>query len=195
MPSFEDLRNRIAELLGELAALDGKIVPPGATESDFERFRVDTGLRLPAELEDWLSVSNGPFIGQAGYLGVGRGLEGGTMEKTLSVFQEFVRNQWFPICSDGCGNYYVFDVSDTFAPFRPVLFIDCFEAFDKPSFTASSNFWLFVTLYLEKDITLRHVTDDEEIMSYWWPFHEKETLDTDPELGYFRQLKLCPWQN
>jgi hypothetical protein len=106
------------------------------------------------------------------------------MEAVYEYLPEFKRNNWLPLGTDGCGDYYVLALSSEQEPLRPVYFIDPYQdgGYEVPTYAVASGLWLFLRFLFRK-----------ELGDHTWPFESQSVLVSDPLLSQVRGAPL-PWE-
>lgn len=97
----------------------------------------------PADLVVWLSRCNGLLLADGTWLlGWGGHLDSILrMESVLESYPGFAENNWWPVASDGCGNYWV--LADD-----GVAFVDCAEDPGRRAYIVSSTLDRFLVPFL-----------------------------------------------
>jgi hypothetical protein len=178
------LHEEVIQLAAQVPAPPGEPLPPGLLDADIDAFRIRTGLSIPPELREWLRFTNGPCIGPGGIFGVKPLRTDQDMEGVYEYLPEFKRNQWLPIATDGCGDYYVLALASEPEPLRPVYFIDPYQVggYSRPTYVVASELWLFFRFLFRKELGQRG-----------WPFDSQSVLLSDPGLAQVRGAPL-PWE-
>jgi len=175
-------KERILDLLVSVPKGPWHMLPEGATEAQLSAFLQRTGMQLPPELSSWLSISNGPCVGQGQLFGLETRREWRDIYHILALFPEWKEKKWIPVADDGCGNYYVVPTNGDFGPGFPIVFVDLGESFDSPAYIVASGVLKFIQFYLEDELRLTQ-----------WPFDRDEVVRRDPDILKFSGVKL-PWQ-
>src|SRR5207249_2197636 len=130
----------------------GYTIPNGTTAAEIASFEARTGIKIPAELAEWLKLSNGAVVGPGGLFGVRPERSDMDIEEMYRLYPEWKTKGWIPIGGDGSGNYYL-TTSDTESRYagHPVFFVDTHEDPDVSSFIVASNVWSFLCFLLEHE--------------------------------------------
>ncbi len=145
----------------------GYILPDGASESEINRFETEIGFPLHPELREWLAFCNSSLLGMGGTYGIGRQLQGMSIE--LLMEPEWIQLKWIPIAGDGCGNRYVVDCANTkYCGF--VYFVDSLAP-ERIAYACASGVERFIQFYLLRDIG-----------ETGWPHDRDSVLALDPKL-------------
>jgi hypothetical protein len=173
---------RIKELLLHLPLPPGGEIPPGVTETELLEFQERTGITLPTELCDWLRISNAPFIGSQGALGIKTRSKYFDIEYYYDLFPIWKVQFWVPVGADGSGNYYVIPTRNEFGTGFPVLFIDTHDNANAPAYIVASSVGHFLEFLIERELGMSK-----------WPFDKAEVATKDPDILAFRGVDL-PWE-
>jgi len=165
-------RNEIVSLL----ALSGYPFS-GASAEQIAAFEQGTGLAMPRELSEWLFLCNGTRAGEGGLFGVDSCEAHLSIGWMLELYPEWKKRGWFPVGSDGCGNYYVM-CRDSVADSWPISFIDTGVNPESLAYAVGSSVGHFLLFILE---------EQHEQMN--WPFDKDFVLDRDPE---FAKITIAP---
>ena len=152
-------------------------IPGPATADELAAFDAWLGFRIPADLRQWLEISNGPLVGPGGLFGVGSADDFVKIERHLSRHPDWLARKWIPIAGDGCGNYYLLVASGEFGPGHPIVFVDTMAvALTMPrigaSFVVASDLWIFLEGLLQHEI-------DAEVD---WMFDQSKVIARDPAI-------------
>jgi len=183
------LRQELLDLLSHPSIVGPDGVPPGASECDIQTFEQLHGLRLPPTLRDWFSVVNGAFCGTQGFLGL----------NDYRVDSEyFLGRSWLPVADDGCGDYYLIDLTGPDQGDYPVFFWDHETGQEIESgalikgYAVASNLWIFSLMFLKHEFARAGASQD--VGERWhWPFDRHRTLQHDPNLARVKSAPL-PWK-
>lgn len=91
--------------------------------------------------------------------------------RVLDSYPEWLKLGWIPFCTDGCGNYFVSKLSDSFEESRPVFEIITGQSTVRPNRIVASNILFFLRRLLRGEI------DDDDNR-----FDDAILLDEDPDL-------------
>ncbi len=157
-------------------------LPPGATPEQIDSFQQRTGIALPSQLREWLSLCNGPRVARGGIYGIRADCQSLDIESHLATLPIWCGNNFVPVAGDGCGSNYVLTVSPT-KGLNPVYFIDHEDEGmpEEPSYAVASNLWQFIRFLLR-----------EELGDTGWPFDSHKMLKQDPELLKLEK-RLLAW--
>jgi hypothetical protein len=130
----------------------------------------------PPDLELWLGRCNGLDLDDGTWLlGWGSQLsEMNRMENVFELYPEFSRMGWWPVASDGCGNYWVLTGDG-------VGFVDCAEDPGRVAYVVASSLERFLVPFLLPFLD-RH----------GWPFDETTVGEWDPHVIGVNLIK--PWE-
>jgi cell wall assembly regulator SMI1 len=173
----EEIKNILATFSSETE------IPDGASDDEIEELS-EYFVELPAEMKEWLRLCNAPYFGGEVFLGVKPAPAFRLIESAYELYPDWEDYEWIPVSQDGCGNYYVLDVSQSVTDTRPVYFIDHEEGSDKPCYIAASGLWEFVRFALEQDLT-----KDRR-----FPFDKEFVLAKDPRLESYAGDVPFAWQ-
>src|SRR5262245_41964502 len=140
-----NLRQELLDLLSHPSIVGPDGVPPGASELEVQTFERLYGLRLPPTVRDWFG-SEWRVLWNAG-LSRARRLSCG--------LQYFLAKSWLPVAADGCGDYYLIDLTGPDQGDYPVFFWDHETDWDAESgglikgYAVASNVWIFSLLFLK----------------------------------------------
>ena len=159
-------------------------LPAGIPDAEIDSFSRRTGIAIPSELRDWLRFTNGPCIGPGGIFGIHPRREHLDIEGIYEFVPEFKTNNWIPVGTDGCGDYYVLAVTSPDYPLQPVYFVDVWQdgRYSVPTYAVASSFLQF----------LRFLFRQELEREPGWPFDSTMVLVIDPELAKVKSAKM-PW--
>jgi hypothetical protein len=174
--------NTIQELLAKVPAPLGESLPEGVTDSSIDSFIHRAGLRVPADLREWLQLTNGPCVGPGGLFGIRTARDYLDMEFHLQLHPSWKHKKWIPIAGDGCGNYYIMPTNQEYGPGFPVLFIDTIKSGELPAYIVASDVEHFLVFLLQR-----------ELGNKAWPFNEKLVTEADPRIRDFVGLPY-PWR-
>lgn len=156
-------------------------LPEGINDHECDVFEKRTGIRLPADLRDWLKLCNGPCAGPGGFFGIRPWRSDLDIEAILELYPEWEAKKWIPVAGDGCGNYYVMPTEQEFGPGFPVFFIEAEESRELPQYIAASDLGHFLIAILQRELNIKG-----------WPFDRDFVMQSDPEITRFHSVKL-PW--
>jgi hypothetical protein len=159
-------------------------VPAGASSDEIEELS-EYFVELPKEIKEWLSLCNAPYFGGDIFLGVKPAPRFRLIESVYEYYPDWEDYEWIPISQDGCGNYYVLDVSESVTDTHPVYFIDHEQGGDVPCYIAASGLWEFVRFVLERDLT----------KARRFPFDKEYVLEKDPALKLYAGDVPFAWQS
>jgi SMI1 / KNR4 family (SUKH-1) len=132
---------------------------------------------------------NGAFCGTQGFLG---------LNDYRVDSKYFLGRSWLPVADDGCGDYYVIDLTGPDQGDYPVFFWDHETGQDIESgalikgYAVASNVWIFSLLFLKHELT-RVGTSQDKSERWSWHFDRDRTLQHDPNLARVRSAPL-PWK-
>ena len=171
-------------------AESGRVDQPfrGATEAELAALERRVGFQLPADLRKWLALVSGVSTAAGCFLGAS--LEPIHLSIADAWFQnpEFRCRGWLPIGDDGCGNFYVLDLSDRGAIGAPVYFVDAGTDWRSQTYVMASSIWPFL------HGTLRRDSEGEGDFSVRWPFDRTTTLDFDAALNQHAYPVRLAWE-
>jgi cell wall assembly regulator SMI1 len=178
--------HEVEQLVRKNAVRTHTPLPAGASEADINAFELRTGLSVPPEMRDWLSMFNGPFVGRAGIFGI-RPTDGRLdIETELERVPQWVEKGWIPLAEDGCGDYYVLDTRSTVNGTRPVYFLDHEISRTEPDYIVASGLWPFLRFFLIDD-------EIDDVDEKYWPFDRERVLAEDPTLARYEGDVSFPW--
>jgi hypothetical protein len=96
-------------------------------------------------------------------------------------------SQWVPVASDGCGNTYLVDCSDS-STRGFIFFIDSYGDASKKTYYVASGLWSFMYMMLISESDDSDENDDEDL----WPFNDDFVLSIDPDIDK-APSELLPW--
>jgi cell wall assembly regulator SMI1 len=99
--------------------------PEGATRAELDAMQREIGFPIPASLRRWLALCNGYHAGPGGLFGSRPDYPDLDIAWIADLWSEEWSERWLPIAGDGCGDYYVVDVSVGAPLPDAVYFIDC----------------------------------------------------------------------
>jgi hypothetical protein len=172
---------RLRDLLTKIPLPPGEELPQGIADADCDLFEQRTGMLLPADLRNWLIMTNGPCVGPGGLFGIRPRRRHLDIEAHLKMYPSWSAKKWIPIAGDGCGNYYVVATGQECGGGYPVLFVDTSASPDIPAYIVASDLEHFVIFLLEAELGDRS-----------WPFRETSVIRADPNIVRFAGVKL-PW--
>lgn len=114
------------------------------------------------------------------------------------LYKDYLARSWLPVAADGCGDYYLVDLTGTDDGHHAVFFWDHETDWDaetgNPSkgYAVASNVWVFSLLFLRHELA-RH--DGSHARGEYWhcPFDPDRTLRHDPNLADVTSAPL-PWK-
>ena len=182
-------RQELLDLLSHPSIVGPDGVPPGASELEVQAFERLYGLRLPPTVRDWFSVVNGAFCGTQGFLG---------LDDYRVDSKYFLAKSWLPVADDGCGDYYLIDLTGPDQGDYPVFFWDHETGQEIESgalikgYAVASNLWIFSLMFLKHEFARAGASQD--VGERWhWPFDRHRTLQHDPNLARVKSAPL-PWK-
>jgi hypothetical protein len=131
----------------------------------------------PSDLQVWLGRCNGLDLDDGTWL-LGWGLhlsEMNRIERVFELFPEFLRMGWWPVATDGFGNYWVLTGDG-------VGFVDCAEDIGRIAYVAASSLDRFL-------VPFRLPSLDRS----GWPFDQATVRSWDPLVLGVNFTK--PWEN
>jgi len=172
----EEAGNFLCELHDLLDAAPKKLdlhVPTHGTQKDLDLVRTVIGSEELYELEIWIMICRGPVLLRSPL--VGFGWENSKNEPfhyrdILDGYPEWATLKWVPIANDGCGNYYVFPLTESFQGLRPVFSVYVSEDTTKLAEVVASNLLIFV-----KRLIAAELYEEEED-----PFTREAIIQHDP---------------
>jgi SMI1 / KNR4 family (SUKH-1) len=167
----------IVELARRCAAIEDEDFPGPPSDAAVREFERNHRLRIPAQVRRWLSQTDGLAIGPGGIYGIGGTRDFLKISHYLEIFPHWIKRQWLPIASDGCGNYYVAVLGS--APGEPICFIDVSEDEHSLTYCVASDFEHFIGFLLGEDDR--------------WPFDADYVLTVDPALRALEGSVPMPW--
>lgn len=168
----------------KLMLIDAPLAPDellrsGALPSEIEEAETMIHRRLPNDLKSWLAVVNVVCVGGGGFVGVNAKRKSLDLCCIFKNYPSWKENGWFPIASDGSGNYYVLvDIGSE----KGVAFIDVAEDSETLTYRVASNLRIFISRFIEKE------SGDSR-----WPFDKLDTLNRDPAVETSNIAPL-PWE-
>lgn len=152
------MKQTVLSEIDRLPIPPGYSLPGGASQQRLDGFEERTGLRLPAETRDWLSVCNGALIGPGGVYGVRPREDWLDIESILTDFPSWQTRGWIPVAGDGNGNHYVASSAASPEPAGIIMFVEPLVNPANPSFAVASGTWHFL-----------HGLFSIEQGETWWP--------------------------
>ena len=153
--------------------------PSGASSVEIEIAENALTIQFPSDLKEWLHVVNSSCVGGGGFVGVNSRLESLDMEMIFDCYPQWKEKSWFPVASDGSGNYYVlFSNGEK----QSVAFIDVAEDPGELTYVVASSLVLFLDAFIRKE------SGDNT-----WPFREQAVLQRDPDLASIKVAPM-PWE-
>ena len=171
-------KQKTLELMRRSTMPPGHTPATGAERVELERLEKLYEIRLPQAFEEWLMICNGSLLGPGGTYGIGSHL--GRLSMEMQMEPEWIPLKWIPIASDGCGNSYVVDCSES-ELWGTVYFIDSMQL-DRVAFAAATDVWHFLQFLLLRDLGETN-----------WPMEREDTLKLDPDLVRIPSA-LLPWK-
>ncbi len=125
---------------------------------------VDLPDACPADLRVWLAHCNGLFLDDGTWLlGWGAHLdELLRIENVFFYYPGYAERHWWPIASDGCGNYWVLNGDG-------VSFIDCAETHEGFAYLAASTLDRFLVPFLLPFLERRGWPFERDTVTAWDP--------------------------
>jgi hypothetical protein len=108
---------------------------------------------------------------------------------------DFVARLWLPVATNGCGDYYLVDLTGPDQGDYPVFFWDHEVDQDLKTnnlikgYAVASNVWIFSLLLLRNELRDDLAAPEER---WHWPFDRDRTLQRDPDLARVTSAPL-PW--
>jgi cell wall assembly regulator SMI1 len=171
--------SEIKRLLCEVPKPPGYTLPEGASLAEIQLFEERLGAKLPLQMRELYTISNGPLVGPGGLFGIKPERQSLDVEKRLELVPWFKTKGWLPIAGDGCGNYYACLLRN--AAKGLVFFYDSSSGVKEPTFWVASSVRRFLTLLLR-----------EELEPHGWPFNKTYMSEHDPDLLGL-DAKPLPW--
>lgn len=153
--------------------------PLGASPLEIEEVETMIHCRLPTDLKSWLAVANAVCVGGGGFVGVNAKRKSLDLCAIFDNYPSWKENSWFPVASDGSGNYYVLVANGIE---KGVAFIDVAEDSETLTYRVASNLQVFVSRFIEKE------SGDSR-----WPFDKLDLLKRDPAVATSNIAPL-PWE-
>jgi cell wall assembly regulator SMI1 len=175
-------REQAIELLARAPRPPDYDVPVGADARDIDGFVQRTGLALPPNMRDWLSVTNGPLVGPGGFYGIRPDATWLDLEGILLAHPRWLERGWIPVAGDGVGNHYVLLSKPTEDNAGYVGFVDHEGSVDDIGYFVASTLWRFIVGLLRDDIERDRL----------WPWDLAFMEGHDPELVNL-SADLLPW--
>ncbi|GAA4609211.1 cell wall assembly regulator SMI1 [Actinoplanes octamycinicus] len=147
----------------------------GADDSRVAAIAARYDRQLPEEYVRWLRVCDGSYAGPGGIFGVRDALD------VLGFHPDWAGRGWLPVAGDGCGNYYVLDLSREHIDRDAVYFVDTMAG-EGLTYLVASSFLRFLRFLLEGELGERR-----------WPFRAGHVSAEDPEVLLLRDEELFPW--
>jgi len=192
--SPSNLRQEVKDLLSHPMLVGPNGVPAGASKQDLRAVEQLYGVRMPPVLQEWFSVVNGAFCATQGFLALG---------DYRVDYKDFITKLWLPVADDGCGDYYLVDLTSPDQGDYPVFFWDHESGYDLETagltkgYAVASNVWIFSLLFLRQalrhELAARGGGAAEREASWHWPFDRDRTLQHDPALACVTSAPL-PWK-
>jgi hypothetical protein len=188
----QNLQQQVQDLLSHPLLVGPDGVPPGASELDVQAVEQIYGVRLPATLRDWFSAVNGAFCGTQQFV---------PLNDHSADYSDFIASLWLPVAADGCGNYYLVDLTGPDQGTYPVFFWDHETGYDSAAdeitkgYAVASNIWIFSLLLLRKELRRLDAgrrNSGNHGDAWHWPFDRDRTLQHDPDLARVTSAPL-PW--
>lgn len=173
---------RIRELLAAVRRPPGGPVIPSIADGGLEGFLLRTGIQIPADMANWLRITNGACVGPGGLFGIRPPRKFLDIERVLKSYPDWQAKKWLPVAGDGCGNYYVMPTNGEFGNGYPIVFIDTIASQEKPAYIVASDLEHFLIFLLES-----------ELGNGTWPFDERAVAAEDPTMTKFTGIPL-PWE-
>jgi len=170
------------------AAVKEDVVLPPVTADELGRFVADTGMDLPEEVAQWLSLCNGAAVGPGGLLGIYTEWTDLDLTRAMERHPAWREKGWLPVGSDGCGNYYLLQTAAGEMEKSPVFFVDHEVDLYAPAYAVASGLWEFVLFVLLYELR------PDRGQRFFWPFSLAEVLAIDPELERCAGYIPLPWE-
>jgi cell wall assembly regulator SMI1 len=155
------------------------------TDTKIETFEKKYDVKLEKNFVEWLRVANGSNVGPGGFFGIETGRNTNNIEFYLTLYPIWIELKYIPIASDGFGNTYLIDLSNSITN-GFIFFIDSYSDLNKPTYYVASNIWTFLYFILGRNEKQEDIDDDE------WPFNKKKVTAVDPKI--LKAPKgLLPW--
>lgn len=151
---MKDMKQEALSLLLLLRLAPEDALPKGATAQQLCDFEQRTNLRLPCQVEDWLTLCNGPCVAEGGVFGVRPDCSFLDIESYLQEHPTWQKNNWLPVAGDGCGNYYVVVVDAQDLNGCPVFFIDHEVDNTELNHQIAPDFWTFLNWLFRRELRL-----------------------------------------
>lgn len=184
----DELRAEVQRLVRAARREPGTELPAGAEGAALDAFEARWGLRLPTELREWLLTCNGSLIGPGGLFGIGTWKRFTDLEASLELVPEWRRIGWLPVAGDGCGSYFVLDLTTRCEETHPVYFVDHERGYDVPTYVVASGLWQFLRGLLEAE----RIEEEGGVSD--WPFNAEVVLRQDPALRSYPGPAPFPWE-
>jgi hypothetical protein len=173
--------DRISELLYQVPRPPEDSIPPGVCTEQLAQFEGRTGIKLPAMLRRWLTLTNAPCIGPGGFYGIHPTRSHLDIEEYLRQFPEWRGRKWIPVAGDGCGNQYIIPTQNEFGLGYPVMFVDMGQTIASPAYIVASDLEHFIVAILQN-----------ELGATGWPFNRNQLLTFDPLIMNYHGIPF-PW--
>lgn len=179
---MQNPKQAVIALLPLLSLAPEDSLPVGATPEQLTSFQQRVGVPLPTQLTEWLSICNGPCVGQGGVYGIRPERPSLDIESCLASLPAWCRSKFIPVAGDGCGSSYVLSVTP-FEGLNPVFFVDHEDQWEleEPSYAVASSLWHFLHFLFRK-----------ELGDKGWPFESQKVLKEDPDL-FKVEKRLLAW--
>jgi hypothetical protein len=146
--------------------------PPGVTIDLLEAFKRRIGVAMPGDLKTWLTITNGA----AGFFGLALEGENWSIDGMWESEPHWRKNEWFPVGSDGAGNYYL-RVGE-----HGVCFVEGTST-ETLRYAVASDILHFANFAIDERLRLS-LPDDGRPYSerFPWPFVRAFVTATDPDI-------------
>ena len=156
------------------------------TYRKIKSFESNYNIKLPKDFIDWLFITNGSNVGPGGFFGIETGRNSNDIEFYLNLYPIWVEVKYIPVASDGFGNTYLIDLTNSFTN-GFIFFIDSSGDISKPTYYVASHVWTFLYCILSRD-----TVEDEDDIENSWPFDEQKVISLDPEI-LKTPKEFLPW--
>jgi len=156
------------------------------THEKIKSFENNHKIKLEIGFTERLFIANGSNVGPGGFFGIETGRNSNDIEFYLKLYPTWVKLKYIPVASDGFGNTYLIDLTNSFTN-GFIFFIDSYSNISKPTYYVASNIWIFLYFILSRD-----TEEDEDNKEDSWPFDEQKVISIDPEI-LKAPKEFLPW--